>query len=41
MAWAGGLGATIAIGAAAAKDQIDRTNLASLAELHHREDPDG
>ncbi len=27
--------------AAAAKDQIDRATLASLAEMHHREDPDG
>jgi Cyclic nucleotide-binding domain len=26
--------------ATAAKDQIDRGNLASLAELHHREEPD-
>jgi CRP-like cAMP-binding protein len=26
--------------ATAAKDQIDRTSLSSLAELHHREDPD-
>ena len=33
--------ATDCVIAAAAKDQIDRTNLASLAELHHREDPDG
>jgi Cyclic nucleotide-binding domain len=27
--------------ATAAKDQIDRGSLSSLAELHHREDPDG
>ena len=27
--------------AAAANDQIDRATLASLAEMHHREDPDG
>jgi hypothetical protein len=27
--------------ATAAKDQIDRDSLASLAKLHHREDPDG
>jgi hypothetical protein len=33
--------ATDCVIAAAAKDQIDRTSLASLAELHHREDPDG
>jgi CRP-like cAMP-binding protein len=26
--------------ATAAKDQIDRGSLSSLAELHHREDPD-
>jgi CRP-like cAMP-binding protein len=32
--------ATSCVVATAAKDQIDPDSLASLAELHHREDPD-